>query len=87
MFIMQNRRPLKIGGPRRLPSMPNGRTGLVDPIAAYISHYEASIPGIRELSEYLLSVVRHYFLRNSSFLRRSRSNSSSFVLPVIADLR
>jgi len=26
-FIMQNWRPLKIGGPRRLPSLPNGRTG------------------------------------------------------------
>jgi len=27
MFILQNWRPLKIGGPRRLPSLPNGRTG------------------------------------------------------------
>jgi len=27
MFIMHNWRPLKIGGPRRLPSLPDGRTG------------------------------------------------------------
>jgi len=27
MFILQNRRPLKIGGPRRLPSLPNERNG------------------------------------------------------------
>jgi len=27
MFILQNWRPLKIGGPRRLPILPNGWTG------------------------------------------------------------
>jgi len=29
LFILQNWRPPKIGGPRRLPSLPNGRTGPV----------------------------------------------------------
>jgi len=28
MFILLNLRPLNIGGPRRLPSLPNVRTGL-----------------------------------------------------------
>jgi len=27
MLTLQNWRPLKIGGPRRLPSLPNERTG------------------------------------------------------------
>jgi len=39
MLILQNWRPLKIGGPRRLPSLPNGRTGPGSELRTFLGEY------------------------------------------------
>jgi len=62
---MQNWRPLKIGGPRWLPSLPNGRTGPVgcttSPIS-YTSHSEL----VQSSSVIGLGLISHESLHNFS---------------------
>jgi len=54
MYIIQNWRPLKIGGPRRMPSLPNGRTGPGDSLCLQnTSEYEARCPHLANVVLYI----------------------------------